>query len=112
MTDRIAVATKRLLARRAELEDLRALSEEARSTVTLDQQSVGRLSRMDAMQMQAMAAAQERQRAAELQRIAAALALIEDDPDEYGVCRACGEEIPDKRLEIDPAATRCVRCAR
>ncbi len=107
----IALARKRLTDRKAELNDLRTISEESRAAVTLDQQSVGRLSRMDALQMQAMAQAQERQRAAELQRIETALARLKSEPDEYGYCDECGEEIPDKRLEIDPAATRCVTCA-
>ncbi|MEE9590054.1 MAG: TraR/DksA C4-type zinc finger protein [Hyphomicrobiaceae bacterium] len=32
--------------------------------------------------------------------------------DEYGWCESCGEEIAEKRLEVDPSATVCVRCAR
>lgn len=31
---------------------------------------------------------------------------------EYGQCEVCGEGIPPERLEIRPAATTCVRCAR
>tara|TARA_R110000824_G_scaffold155226_7_gene327877 strand:- start:37735 stop:37944 length:210 start_codon:yes stop_codon:yes gene_type:complete len=49
----------------AELAAIHSLSEgggEARATVTLNQQSVGRLSRMDAMLGQAMAQAAERHR--------------------------------------------------
>ncbi len=105
----IALARKRLAERKAEIEALSALSSDDRAAVTLDQQSVGRLSRMDAMQQQAMAEAQERARHAELVRIAQAERRIRDD--EYGYCDGCGEEIPDKRLEIDPAAMRCVGCA-
>lgn len=105
-----AKAKARLMARRAELEDLSDISAEARDTVTLDQQSVGRLSRMDAMQQQAMAQATERQRFIELHRIDAALKLVEED--DYGYCLECGEEIPDKRLAIDPAAALCVKCAK
>lgn len=44
-------------------EDVRGQS--AQKTVELDQQSVGRLSRMDALQSQAMAQAQQRQRCAQ-----------------------------------------------
>ncbi|MCB1456226.1 MAG: TraR/DksA C4-type zinc finger protein, partial [Nitratireductor sp.] len=29
----------------------------------------------------------------------------------YGVCTECGEDIPERRLEIDPMAERCVNCA-
>ncbi|MEU9083363.1 TraR/DksA C4-type zinc finger protein [Streptomyces sp. NPDC048357] len=31
---------------------------------------------------------------------------------QYGQCEKCGETIPPERLEIRPAATTCVRCAR
>lgn len=100
----------RLVQWRDELLGLSDLSAEARSTVDLDQQSVGRLSRMDALQQQAMAQATERQRLADLQRIEAALKRV--DSGEYGYCLECGEEIVPKRLAIDPAAALCVRCAR
>lgn len=98
-----------LLARRKELEGLSAGSAEARDTVALDQQSVGRLSRMDAMQQQAMAQATERQRASELARIDSALKRL--DEGDYGTCVECGEDIAPKRLEVDPAASHCITCA-
>lgn len=109
MTIDLEKARTALLARKEELETLSTMAEGARDTVTLDQQSVGRLSRMDALQQQAMAQATERQRVAELQRIANALQLIEDG--DYGWCDICGDAIPQKRLEIDPSVTVCVRCA-
>lgn len=102
-------ARERLIARREELVSLSEDSAEARETVTLDQQSVGRLSRMDAMQQQAMAQATERQRGVEISRIKNALKRL--DEDEYGSCVECGEDISEKRLEIDPAATHCIKCA-
>ncbi len=102
-------AAKRLEAKKHELENLSALSHEARSTVELDQQSVGRLSRMDAMQQQAMNQATERTRQNDLNRIKLALGRLAED--EYGYCATCGEEIADKRLAIDPMAERCVNCA-
>ncbi len=80
-----------------------------RAPVELDQTSVGRLSRMDAMQQQAMAAAQARRRAARLGALEAALRRIETD--EFGWCETCGEPIPEGRLDIAPCATRCVACA-
>ena len=61
------------------------------------------------MQQQAMAQAQERNRQRDLVRIEMAYRRILED--EYGYCANCGEEIPDKRLEIDPMAERCVGCA-
>ncbi len=102
-------ARERLAARRAELEALSELSAEARATVMLDQQAVGRLSRMDSMQQQAMAAAQERRRRHDLARIDMAERRLRSG--DYGHCTECDAEIPDGRLAIDPMAERCVRCA-
>ncbi len=95
--------------RQAELTDLSGSSAGARDPVTLDQQSVGRVSRVDALQQQAMAQAQDRQRQHELMRIQQALLRIADD--EYGYCTDCGEEIALGRLEIDPSVALCIHCA-
>lgn len=81
---------------------------ESRKPVKLDQQSVGRLSRMDAMQNQAMASAVEVRRHARIRAITAALARVEAG--EFGFCEECGEPIPVRRLQLDPAFTRCVSC--
>lgn len=109
MADQPAAIRSRLEALRRELTDLDAMSAGARAAVTLDQQSVGRVSRIDALQRQAMAEATQRQRAVEIRRIDAALARLDDD--EYGWCEACGEAIATRRLEIDPAASVCIECA-
>lgn len=78
--------------------------------VELDQSSVGRVSRIDALQAQQMALATERNRSQELVRIDAALGRIVDGS--YGECPDCGEEIAIKRLEFDPAIVKCIDCAR
>ncbi len=98
-----------LTQRLTELERLDALSEEGRAPVTLQQDSVGRLSRMDAMQQQAMAQAEERRRHAERSRITAALARL--DEGEWGYCGNCGEEIASGRLRNDPSVVQCLECA-
>lgn len=84
-------------------------SAEQRKTVTLDQQSVGRLSRMDALQQQAMAQATERRRRAEIAKAEAALRAMTGD--EFGYCQECGEAIEPARMEHDPALTLCFSCA-
>lgn len=97
----------------AELSELQALVE-ANATnsapVQLDQQSVGRLARMDAMQVQAMAQEAERRRKERVLRIKSALQRIEEG--EFGYCVECGEEIAQGRLDIDPTFHLCVKCAR
>jgi len=99
-----------LRARLEELDALEAANEEDRAVVVLDQQSVGRLSRMDALQNQAMAQETQRRRSQERVRIAAALQRIQED--EYGWCAQCGDEIAAKRLDLDPMAVMCSSCAR
>lgn len=105
----IAGMRRRLLDERAALQAASTGSADSRDPVTLDQTSVGRLSRMDAMQQQAMALATGRRRAVALTRIAAALARIEAG--DYGWCVQCGEAIAPKRLGLDPAIPTCIACA-
>ncbi len=100
----------RLAAERAELEALSRQSAADRAPVALDQQSVGRVSRGDALQGQAMAQDAERRRRKRLVMIDAARRRAEDG--EFGYCASCGEPIAEKRLELDPAATECIACAR
>ena len=95
--------------KRKELEAMSKVSSDARKPVALDQQSIGRLSRQDALQQQAMAKAQDARRVIDIKRINAALAKIKND--EFGWCADCGEEIELRRLEIDPMAEVCVKCA-
>lgn len=98
-----------LLQRLAELDEQDRISARDRDPVTLDQESVGRLSRIDAMQVQAMALAQERRRKAERTAIAAALERI--DEDEFGYCIECGDEIAEGRLRNNPTVVKCLECA-
>jgi DnaK suppressor protein len=105
----IHALAQRMRALRQELRAQDAIAAESRGPVELDQQSVGRLSRMDALQQQAMADAEARRRQNDLARIGAALRRIEQG--EYGWCSECGEPIGKRRLEADPMATRCIRCA-
>ena len=100
---------KLLLNRQSELMALAETGTEATKPVELDQARVGRLSRMDALQGQAMSQEARRRRELELVRISKALKRLELDA--YGECLNCGEEIAVGRLEVDPAATLCIRCA-
>ncbi|MCA8926624.1 MAG: TraR/DksA C4-type zinc finger protein [Alphaproteobacteria bacterium] len=98
-----------LEARRAALTDLSRSTEADRAPVELDQTRMGRLSRMDALQGQEMAKAQDARRGQELQRITAALKRFDDDS--YGLCLRCGDEIAEGRLRADPATPLCIACA-
>lgn len=100
---------QRLLEMRAELEAAGEAGDGAAGVVELDQSRVGRLSRMDALQAQAMSAESRRRRQLRARAIEAALARIGNG--EYGWCPDCGETVDLRRLEFDPAAELCVRCA-
>ncbi|NCO15652.1 MAG: TraR/DksA family transcriptional regulator [Alphaproteobacteria bacterium] len=112
MTDGIDLERTRLKleARLADISALAAANAENRATVELDQQSVGRLSRIDAMQQQSLAQETHRRRLGEAQRIRAALARI--DKNEFGWCVNCGEEVGERRLALDPTTALCIDCAR
>jgi len=64
---------------------------------------------MDVMQAQQMALEGARRRKHQLLIIEGAFRRIEIG--EYGYCVVCGDEIDIRRLSIDPANTRCVKCA-
>jgi len=106
---RVSEFGDRLRALRDELTRLAAASAESRRPVELDQSRVGRLSRMDALQAQAMQQASDGRRQREIARIDAALARIAAG--EYGFCTRCGEEIAAKRLALDLATPLCIDCA-
>ena len=99
----------KLLTLRAELESQAESGQGAAAVVELDQAKVGRLSRMDAMQAQAMAQASSNRRQTMLVKVTAALKRIDDG--DYGLCRDCEEAINPKRLEFDPTAICCITCA-
>jgi len=80
------------------------------SPLELDQSRVGRLSRMDAMQQQAISQAAARLSEMEEQRIRTALNRMAAG--DYGYCMRCDEETAEKRLQVDPSALTCIACAR
>ncbi|MBS3800062.1 MAG: TraR/DksA C4-type zinc finger protein [Thioalkalivibrio sp.] len=100
---------ERLEALLEELDAILATGTEGGATVELDQQRTGRLSRMDALQGQAMAQASQQRR--EVRRLRARRALVRLQEGEGGLCIDCLQPIARSRLEIDPAAERCIACA-
>jgi len=99
-----------LLQLQSELLAVEHSGQEAARTVELDQTTVGRISRMDALQGQAMAKESQQRRTIQLQRIQASLQRI--DKGTFGYCLRCDEPIQVKRLEFDPTAPLCIDCAR
>ena len=95
----------RLAALREEL----ARTAAAAAPVELDQAAQGRLSRMDALQQQAMAAGLAERLRTEIRKTEAALDRVAAG--NYGTCCRCGAEIEPARLAADPAAPFCADCA-
>ena len=94
-----------LLSMQAEILGMSDMIEGSAKTVELDQNRVGRLSRMDAMQGQAMAKASAERQQEKLKLINRALARVENGS--FGRCLECDEFIAIPRLEIDPTASHC-----
>lgn len=59
---------------------------------------------------QSIASSRNRARADTLARIATAERRLEEDPDGFGLCEKCEDEIPLKRLLLLPFARLCVAC--
>ncbi len=108
-----AVDTKRfkemLIALRAETQASLISAGDSSRAVELDQTTVGRLSRMDAMQQQEMALSAKRRQAQLLHQIEQALQRIEQG--DYGYCVVCDDPIAEKRLELNPVVQTCIKCA-
>ncbi|PCJ23253.1 MAG: hypothetical protein COA96_12335 [SAR86 cluster bacterium] len=84
------------------------ISKAAAGIVTLDQTTVGRVSRVDAMQQQSMAASTREMATQRLKKVTLALKSLENDC--YGYCSGCDEEIALNRLLAQPEANLCLSC--
>ncbi|MCG8598867.1 MAG: TraR/DksA C4-type zinc finger protein [Verrucomicrobiales bacterium] len=94
-----------------ELEKVRSESEESgeeREAIAPDV-AIGRLSRLDAMQMQEVAKEAERRREERISLLEFALEQLDEGT--YGRCTRCGEDIDFERLKVTPEATICAQCA-
>jgi len=98
-----------LINTKLKLEKLSIATQPSREPVQLDQTSVGRLSRVDSMQRQAMNIETERRRVAKINLIKSALTRIKDK--KYGLCLSCGESIEKARLQHNPEIPNCLQCA-
>jgi len=97
-----------LIEKQRELRAQFSSTDSSTKPVTLDQQSVGRVSRIDAIQQQQMAIANQQQARQLLNHIELALHRI--GAGEYGVCVRCEEPIAFARLQAQPTATLCINC--
>ena len=103
----IAGLREALQEQRDNLEQLLRSTREGTQPVDLDE-PIGRLTRMDAIQQQKVAAANRRTHDIRLQQVKQALAAIERD--QYGLCRRCEDPIGYPRLEARPESPYCLDC--
>ena len=86
------------------------LNKDASNSVELDQQSIGRLSRMDAMHRQAIAKAMHVSKQNEKRLLEESLYRMHQG--DYGDCIDCGEAIELKRLKLKPSVLKCLDCMK
>ena len=117
MTEEQPLSDAQVEALRTELETLKDELETrldvnagAARPVELDPTAVGRVSRVDAMQSQAMAKATRGTVKIRLDQCNAALRAVERG--EYGLCRKCEEPVGIRRLNAKPEAPFCLECQR
>lgn len=78
--------------------------------VELDQQAVGRVSRIDAIQQQQL-------QLASLQRMKQRLGMVKEalekiDSEDFGYCLKCEEPIGFERLKARPESQACMECMK
>ncbi len=90
------------------LEQSMRVTEKALQTVELDQTAVGRLSRIDSLQNQSLSKGLREREVVRLSQLREAISRIEKET--FGLCIACGGEIPYERLFVVPEAPVCGGC--
>lgn len=78
--------------------------------VELDQQSVGRVSRIDAIQQQQLSLNSLKRQQMQLNQVRQALMKI--DSDDFGLCGVCEEQISESRLLARPEHNLCLPCTK
>ena len=108
--DQIEAVRDELLRALNKLERSLKISGESARPRDLEQDTVGRLSRIDAIQNAGLTANLEERGRQQLGQVVEALRRIEEGT--YGACSACGGPIPFDRLMVFPETVACTACAR
>ena len=91
-----------------EIEQYLEKTKESAEAVSPDK-SLGRLTRMEAMQDQQLML--EARRRKKMQKVAVQSALQRIENGQFGTCIFCGNLIPEERLEVAPESSSCVDCS-
>lgn len=71
--------------------------------------AIGRISRMDALEMQSVNNSKLGNQQRRIEQIRLALSRLKND-EEFGVCQECGNAILIERLRLRPESQYCVNC--
>jgi DnaK suppressor protein len=99
---------QRALLELAQIEQALKAGADSSGVVVLDQSCTGRLSRMDAMQQQAMGSGLAERLRVQKRKLLAALERMREG--QFGICCQYHEGLPLERLEADLAAPFCMQC--
>lgn len=72
--------------------------------------SIGRISRMDAINNKSVTEAAQRQAEDKLNKLKFVLDKVEDE--DFGICKQCKKPIPIGRILLMPHSFYCVQCAK
>lgn len=89
------------------LDDIRGM--EDMTQPVKPENSLGRISRMDAINNKAVLESSLRNKRNKLNKLKVALLKIEDS--DFGICHNCKKPIQEGRLMFLPESTKCIRCA-
>ena len=81
---------------------------ESSKIVELDQQLIGRLSRMDSIRDQQMTKANLIRREQRKSELVKALKRLKEA--DFGFCIDCGDEIDIRRIRVNPLVRKCISC--
>lgn len=107
--DQLDEIRSELLRARSKVERSLKITNKAARPVKLDQTSVGRLSRMDAIQNQSLTQGLQQREQTKHVEIVGALKRINQGT--YGMCTGCDHPIGFQRLLVFPETQMCADCA-
>ena len=110
MTDADRELLRKRLAQKIERMKAKVADFEEMSAPVSPENSIGRISRMDAINNKAIYESALREAKKELNDLEYAFSHV--DSEDFGLCRKCKGEIDIRRLMIMPGSPFCQRCAR
>ena len=109
MTEEERSEIKEMIAKRIVKVEKKVVNYEEMTQPIKPENSIGRLSRLDAINNKSVVEAALRRAKENLNALKAAVESIEEE--EFGLCKGCGNAIPMGRIVLKPENPYCVSCA-